>query len=436
MFDIAVRTYNHSYKLDPIVRSLFDVDFYKLLMMQFVWKFFKSVVIKWAVTNRTTSVKLAEEINIDELRAQLDYVRTLRVTPQEQIWLRGQTFYGETGIFSSEFVADLATLQLPEFNLSEKDGQIVLTAEGIWWQTILWETIFLSILNEMRSRAKLHSMSKSTLDIVYARAKVRLYDDLEKLKVAEVPNITDFGTRRRHSFLWQEHCVLTAAEVLGDAFTGTSNVYLAMKHGLEAKGTNAHELPMVYAALADGYDQIKASQYKVLEDWGSMYGGNLRMFLPDTFGTTQFLRDAPDWVAEWTGARPDSKPPLEAAHELLDYWKLHNQDPKEKLILFSDGLNVDTMITMKNIFNGVIGKIVNIGFGWGTNLTNNFHNTVPNDANFLNPISIVCKVVEANGRPCVKLSDNIAKATGNRSEVQRYIDIFGNENMSEKETVV
>ena len=34
--DIATRTYDHSWRLDPIVRSLLDTDFYKLLMLQMI----------------------------------------------------------------------------------------------------------------------------------------------------------------------------------------------------------------------------------------------------------------------------------------------------------------------------------------------------------------------------------------------------------------
>jgi len=34
-------------------------------------------------------------------------------------------------------------------------------------------------------------------------------------------------------------------------------------------------------------------------------------------------------------------------------------------------------------------------------------------------------VVEANGRPAVKLSDNPAKATGDPAEIARYLSIFG-----------
>ena len=119
--------------------------------------------------------------------------------------------------------------------------------------------------------------------------------------------ISDFGTRRRHSFLWQRWCVEALKEGLGDALIGTSNVLLAMDNDLEAIGTNAHELPMVVAALADGDEELRRAPYQVLRDWQRYYGGNLLIVLPDSFGTTAFLRDAPDWVADWTGFRPDSR---------------------------------------------------------------------------------------------------------------------------------
>lgn len=34
--DIATRTYDHNWRLDPVVRSLLDTDFYKLLMLQMI----------------------------------------------------------------------------------------------------------------------------------------------------------------------------------------------------------------------------------------------------------------------------------------------------------------------------------------------------------------------------------------------------------------
>ena len=103
---------------------------------------------------------------------------------------------------------------------------------------------------------------------MYARAKTKLWGKIERLRGVPGPEASaDFGTRRRHSFLWQEYVVDAMAANLGRSFTGTSNAFLAHKHDLEAIGTNAHEIPMVLAALANDEEEMKASQYRVLELW-------------------------------------------------------------------------------------------------------------------------------------------------------------------------
>ena len=152
----------------------------------------------------------------------------------------------------------------------------------------------------------------------------------ERLRALPGIKISDFGTRRRHCFLWQRWCVEALKEGIGEAFTGTSNVLLAMDTDLEALGTNAHELPMVFAALADNEEELRAAPYQVLQDWQRYYGGNLLIVLPDAFGTAAFLRDAPDWVADWTGFRPDSAPPIEGGEKIIAWWREKGVDPAEE----------------------------------------------------------------------------------------------------------
>lgn len=442
--DFATRAYNHGFRLDPIVRSLLDIDFYKLLMMQFIWTLFPHITVTFALKNRTKSIKLTDDIAVADLTVQLDHVRTLRFLPSELVWLRGQTFYGQTGIFTQGFIDTLKHFSLPNYCITlDESGNLDLSFTGTWWEVTLWEIYAMTIVNELRYRKLMATMSKSELDIMYARAKVKLYAKLKRL--AELPNLnfTDFGTRRRHSFLWQEHCVLTAQEVLGDKMTGTSNVYLAMKHNLEPKGTNAHELPMVFAALAMDDEALKASQYAVLKHWQTMYNGNLLVFLPDTFGTAQFLKDAPDWIRYWKGARPDSKEPFEAGEELIKFWKrFHTEEEiaKNKLIIFSDGLDVnlhgkENGSNIIDIYNRFDGR-VQIGFGMGTNFTNDFLDCHPKDDSRMKPISLVCKVKSADNKPAVKLSDNAAKRTGPVDEIARYVKVFGSEGVSNAETLV
>ena len=421
--DIATRTYNHNFRLDPIVRSLLDTDFYKLLMLQMIRHVHPDVQATFSLINRTRTVRLAEVIDEGELRAQLDHARTLRFTKKELIWLAGNSFYGRTQMFSPDFIAWLADFALPEYDLHKVDGQYELTFAGPWTHTTLWEIPALAIVNELRSRAAMRDKGRFALDILYARAKARLWDKVEQLRALPDLVLSDFGTRRRHGFLWQRWCVEAVKEGLGARFIGTSNVLLAMDADLEAIGTNAHELPMVEAALADGDDAVARAPYRVLEEWQRHYNGNLLIALPDAFGTAAFLKNAPQWVADWTGFRPDSAPPIEAGERILRWWHEHGVDPRTKLLIFSDGMDVDSIERTYRHFHGR----VRLSFGWGTNLTNDFRGCDPDGAVGLEPISLVCKVTRADGRPVVKLSDNPAKATGDPDEIARYLRIFGDE---------
>jgi nicotinate phosphoribosyltransferase len=183
-------------------------------------------------------------------------------------------------------------------------------------------------------------------------------------------------------------------------------------------GTNAHELPMVYAALTDSDEELAEAPYRVLADWQQDYEGNLRVILPDTYGTTNFLQNAPEWVASWTGIRVDSKDPIEGGEEAIEWWRQRGQNPGEKLAIFSDGLDVDVIERIHQHFRGRM----RIGYGWGTLFTNDFRGLAPDGA--LDPISIVCKVISADGRSTVKLSDNPTKAMGPKAEIERYKRIF------------
>jgi nicotinate phosphoribosyltransferase len=422
--NFAERAHNHNWKLDPIVRSLLDTDFYKLLMLQFIWKNFPVVPVTSEVHNRTIRVRLAERVSAAALRDQMEHVRTLRYLKSEIIWLAGNTFYGLRHIFDPEFLTWLETdFRLSDYEITEEDGQLIIRFSGLWTEVTMWEVYALAIVSEMKTRYALSGLSEIELDILYARAKTRLWDKIEKLRPIEGLSLSDFGTRRRHSFLWQEYAVEALQSALGKRFTGSSNTALAYKHNLEAIGTNAHELPMAMAAMASrGSDEeLRASQYRVLELWQQSYGGELLITLPDTFGTTQFLQGAPDWVARWTGERVDSKDPFEAGDEYIAWLLRHGQDPRTKRLIASDGLDADNIIALHEYFSGRI----RFAAGWGTLLTNDFRGCHPRGEDTLEPISLVCKLTSADGIPTVKLSDNASKSTGPADLVARYRRVFG-----------
>ncbi len=418
MVDIATRVWNHKWRIDPIVRSLIDTDFYKLLMCQSIFRNKPDTQVTFSLINRSKHIPLAKLIDEGELREQLDHIRTLSLSRGESTWLRGNTFYGKRQMFRPDFMEWFENLRLPPYHLERKGDQYELTFEGKWHEVMLWEIPALAVLMELRGRAVLGNMEKFELQVLYARAMTRVWEKVEALRDVPDLSIADFGTRRRHSFLWQDWCVQAMNEGLGAKFTGTSNCKIAMKRELEAIGTNAHELPMVYAALAETDEELYQAPYKVLEDWHDEHEGNLRIILPDTYGTQGFLDNAPDWLAGWTGIRIDSGDPATAARQAIDWWKSRGEDPRGKRIIFSDGLDV---AKIKELHAQFAGKTA-ISFGWGTLLTNDFRNLVPDDA--LAPFSLVCKAVSANGSPTVKLSDNPNKAMGPADEIERYKRVF------------
>ena len=419
MVDIATRVHNHRWRIDPIVRSLIDTDFYKLLMCQSVFRNRPNTQVAFSLINRTTRIPLAHLIDEGELREQLDHIRTLRLTRGESTWLRGNTFYGKRQMFRSDFMEWFEALQLPSYHLERVVDQYELIFEGSWPEVMLWEIPALAVLMELRGRAVLKDMGKFELQVLYARAMTKLWEKIERMRAIEGLRIADFGTRRRHSYLWQDWCVQAMIEGLGSKFAGTSNCHIAMKRDIEAIGTNAHELPMVYAALARDDTELARAPYDVLADWHEEHDGNLRIILPDTYGTEGFLQNAPDWLAGWTGIRIDSGAPEAGAEAAIAWWKSRGEDPTQKLVIFSDGLDVDRIAELHAKFSGR----VRVSFGWGTLLTNDFRGLVERDA--LAPFSLVCKAIRADGRPTVKLSDNPEKAMGPEDEIARYKRVFG-----------
>ena len=395
-----------------------------------------------------------------ELHEQLEAARGLRFSRSELVWLAGNTFYGRRGIFEPAFLHWLEhDFRLSDYELSAQDGQISLSFHGLWSATTMWEIYALSQIAELKTRAALKTLGELELDILYARAKTRLWEKMARLRGVPDLSVSDFGTRRRHSFLWHEYVINAMRDTLGSGFIGTSNAFLAYKHDLEAIGTNGHELPMAMAALANDDEELRNAQYNVLELWQQSYQGELLILLPDTFGTTQFLRHAPDWVANWTGLRMDSKNAYEAGDEYITWLEEQGRDPRQKRLIASDALDVEQILGLHAYFAGVIRngatpddfrsaedfldagrwsplRRIRFSAGWGTLLTNDFRNCNPQGDDSFNPLNLVCKLSDADGHPAVKLSDNPFKALGNPEETERYRRIFGTAGAMDSPVVV
>lgn len=399
----------------PIVQTLLDTDFYKFTMGAFIHRWYPDVTVTFAVTNRTTSVRLADIIDERELRAELDHVLSLRFDNQSEIfWLRGMNIAQEH-MFPESYLAFLQGMRLPPYSLSVRDGQYVLTSTGPWGAVTYWETFFLCILNELYYRAVLRGRSRFERKAIYAEGIRREREKIEILKTQSRISFIEFGTRRRFGRVWQSDVTRDMAEELPSQFRGTSNAKLAFDYGFTPMGTNAHELQMVVAALADSDQQLGMASLTVLDQWWQTYGVGLSVALTDTFGSDYFFRTfGAERAIAWKGMRQDSGDPFTFAAQLIQYYRELDIDPRTKLLIPSDGLTIETILKLDERFGGQI----NMSYGWGTTLTNDLG---------LKTLSIVAKAVQANGRPTVKLSDNLAKAMGPVDEIERYKRVFGHD---------
>lgn len=397
----------------PIIESLLDIDFYKFTMGNFIYQFYRNDEVTFGMKNRTTKIRIADHVNPQALKEQLDHVRTLRFNQSEISWLRGMDVFGKN-MFSEDYLGFLKLLQLPEYELGICDGQFDLTFGGLWAEDTYWETIALCITNELLYQAILRDYSRFQRQAIYADGIRRLHEKIEVLKKHLRIMFIEFGTRRRFGRVWQSDVTRALAEELPPTqFRGTSNTKLAFDYGFTPMGTSAHELQMVAAALADSDEELLASTGTVLDQWFDLYGPGLSIALPDTFGSEFFFKVfGEERARKWKGTREDSADPLVAGAERIKFYRDLGIDPKTKLWLPSDGLDLQKILAIDEKY----GDQINISYGWGTTLSNDLG---------LPTVSLVAKAIKANGRPCVKLSDNMAKAIGPADEVERYKRVFG-----------
>ena len=399
----------------PIIRSRLQNDWYKLSMGAFIHRFYHDVNVTFGFKNRSSNIHLAEEINEEDLRRELDYAKKLRYTEDEIRYLANIRNDGSF-MFSDAFLGRLVSSILPKYDLDiiEEGKQFSFKTRALWNDVTEWEILFLQIISALRTEALMKKLSHEEQERVVDYTVEALRRKIVVLR--QNPNVifSDFTTRRAASPLMQyETDFLMLENLRRGQFVGTSNTLFAKELQTMASGTNAHELQMVVAALAENDIELRNAPIKVLEQWWIMYGWGLSIILPDTFGSDWMFQNLPrEFATKWKGMRPDSMDVFEFGEKQIRFYEKHGQDPRERLIIPSDGLTLDSMIAITNNFQGRI----KVSSGWGTMLGN--------DTGLGHP-SIVAKAVEVNGRPTVKLSDNLAKATGPFEEVERYKRVFG-----------
>ncbi|MEJ8800063.1 nicotinate phosphoribosyltransferase [Trinickia caryophylli] len=370
-----------------IITSLLDTDLYKFTMMQVVLHQFPAANVEYRFRCRTPNVALAPYV--EEIRDEVRRLCSLRFSDDELDYLRRMRF------IKSDFVDFLGLFHLNEKYISiepsaKGNGEIEIIIQGPWLHTILFEIPVLAIVNEVYFRN-----TQRAPDYAIGRERLR-----EKIKLLGARpefadcKIADYGTRRRFSKRWHEEVILTLTSGISEQFAGTSNVFYAKKHGLVPLGTMAHEYLQACQALGP---RLRDSQTYGFEVWAKEYRGDLGIALSDVYGMKAFLRDFDMYFCKlFDGARHDSGDPFEWGERLLRHYEENRCDPRTKVLVFSDALDIPKVLQLYERFR----TRCRLAFGVGTNLTNDLG---------YSPLQIVIKMVRCNGQPVAKLSDSPGK---------------------------
>ncbi|MCH5171930.1 MAG: nicotinate phosphoribosyltransferase [Erysipelotrichales bacterium] len=368
-------------KLEPIVISLLDTDFYKFNMHQVIFHKYKDLTGEYHFKCRNDNVIFTDEM-INEINEQVDYLCTLSFKENELEYLHTIKFLKEDYL---DFLKDFKLHREYVDIHKNKIGELVCIVKGPCFLAMPFEIYLLEIINETYFRLKYD------YNELRKEAEVRLKEKIKKMNDGIYTfKFAEFGCRRRLSRDWQDFMVKEFVTKTTNC-VGTSNVYLAMKYNVRPIGTYAHEFVQMYQGI-DGINLARTNYY-ALKDWYEEYRGENGTALTDTLTTDLFLLDFDKEMATlYNGVRHDSGDPYAWGEQLIKHYEKLNIDPKIKTLLFSDSLNFDKAQRLFDYFKSRI----NVTFGIGTYCSNDTDKPA---------LNIVIKLQRVNNKPVAKLSD-------------------------------
>jgi len=374
--------------------SILDNDFYKFTMQQGVIRLFPYAKARYSFINR--GKHSFPPGFADALRKSVDSMALLQLTTEEKQFLKVTCPY-----LNPVYLDFLEGFRYnpKEVHIEQKDHDLSVHIEGLWYRTILWEVPLMSMICELFYSSQNFSRINDEEVVERTKNKIENYFHLGV-------TVAEFGTRRRYSYQ-VHHTVMQALKAFGQgAFIGTSNVHMAMKYGVKPIGTHAHEWFMFHAAKYG----FKVANAEALGHWVQVYRGDLGIALSDTYTTNVFFQQFDKMFSKlFDGVRHDSGDPLIFADKVIEHYQRLGIDPRTKTIIFSDSLNYDKVRRIAEHCRNRIG----MSFGIGTSLTNDVG---PASMNIVIKMTEACPEGE-EWQKVVKLSDEHGKYTGDEQTI-------------------
>ncbi|EEX92045.1 nicotinate phosphoribosyltransferase [Vibrio orientalis CIP 102891 = ATCC 33934] len=381
---------------DNIIQSALDLDVYKINMMFAAFTHYPQTEVRYELIVRS-SEDLSDLHGL--IKQEINQLSECYFTTDDIAYLEQNARYLSSDFLS--YLADFRFLAKQQVTMSQSGGQLSVSIKGVWHETILYETLVMSIISEVRSRQRWNKIPPTQFSNVLEQKVSALKSELSKRSLTNF-NFSEMGSRRRFSAQVQHDVVAYLNQHVPELMTGTSNYHLAKKFGLTPIGTVAHEWFMAHQALV----APAKSQQVALDLWQSTFSGKLGIALTDTIGIDAFLKDFNlERANAYAGVRHDSGNPFEWGDKMITHYESLGIDPMSKVLIFTDGLNFARAIEICEYFAGR----ANISFGIGTFLANDMGGYVSDGIEY-QPLSIVVKMAECNGLPVAKISDEPEKA--------------------------
>ena len=397
--------------MKPLITHFTDNDLYTFTCQYYVLKTYPRAEVEYSFIDRNKTCYPAGFAEL--LQEQVNYMKDVKITDEEIAFMTEKCVYLPLWYFTflRGYRFDPSEVSISQ----DADGHLNIQVHGKWFSTIMWEMPLLSCISEL-------------MHIV--RGDIERYDaSLEEQRARQKAEqifaggliLGDMGTRRRLSFAHQEMVIRVMKEVYDSKawpgkFTGTSNVWLAMKYGCLPLGTMSHQL----ISFEENVSGVFECNYNVMKKFSDVFDGDNGIYLYDCFGDTVFFSNLSKRMAMmYKGLRVDSGNEEEQTEKIIAKYRELGIDPATKQVVFSNGLNIERALAIHQYCAGRVQD----SYGVGTFLTC--------DVTGCSPMNIVVKLTKGRitekrkWHDCVKLSCDLTKTLGNPEKCKYLVNLLG-----------